>query len=396
MAAIATSKDDLAEPTNIITASSSTTTSTSVSNNATKSQDKATESLNVEEETKLSSIFATNKTTDTSIQYVMGQFDYHPEEAQMPGRAATCTDKEKDALEAFRKLLDPLDIAKIKMPHEDDDKCLLRVLRADDFDIKLCLEKWDNTVKWRNENQIFEKMAVSATEMVFGDRVKLEDILQKYPFGIKGVDLRGRPISFKLAGKIDHSIFDEVDVANIVKWEAIVASKTCYYLLPKATIESGYHVENYIQIIDLDGMGVTSFSGNLKLAIKNSIKLCGEHYPETMGGTFVVNAPWYFRTVWAVVKSFMEPETAKKVRVCGTTSELVKYISEDMLPIEYGGTGKLGLNSIAELYTPTACWNLEQGRPSSWGPDLFSGSDSRLIDGGGNCRRSTSKQSMKL
>lgn len=41
------------------------------------------------------------------------------------------------------------------------------------------------------------------------------------------------------------------------------------------------------------------------------------------------------------------------------------------LPVEYGGTGKLGLKTIKDLYTPDNIWILENGRPESWGPSPF-------------------------
>jgi len=297
----------------------------------------------------------------------------------MPGRPATLTQEQRLALEEFRQLLNPIDIAQIKMPHEDDDKMLFRVLRADDFNVKLCKASWDVTLKWRKENQIFAQMTESATSMIFGNTVTLSQILKKYPYGIKGVDKRGRPLSFKLGGVIDHSIFTELGVAKIVLWEAVVASKTLYYRLPRASIEAKTHIENYVQIVDLNGMGITSFGGNMKTALKDSIRLCGDHFPETMGCTYIINAPWYFRTVWAVVRTFMEPQTARKVNVCGDVSELHTAIDMDMLPIEYGGSGKLGLHSIKDLYTPDACWELEQGRPEKWGEDPYASSDSRLL-----------------
>ena len=126
---------------------------------------------------------------------------------------------------------------------------------------------------------------------------------------------------------------------------------------------------------------MTSFGKKMKTAIKGSIELCGDKFPETMGATYIINAPWYFRAIWKVVKTFINAETAKKVRVCSSSAELTNVIDVDMLPIEYGGTGLLGLKSLQDLYTPAACWELEAGRPESWGPDPFATTDTCSSDG---------------
>ena len=319
-------------------------------------------------ETKSS--FSSSSTTTTTTN-TTGQFPFFPSEAEMWGRPNTLTEKESQSLAEFRTIIPALELREVKMANEADDACLLRVLRADDFQVSVCKEAWDKSMKWRRKHRLWDRLNDSATDIIFNGKISLDDIVRKYPFGVKGRDKKGRPISYKLAGKTDQSIFDEVGVENLIQWEAVVASKTVHYLLPKCAVESGYHVENYAQIVDLDGISVTSFGSNMKTAIKGSIKLCGDNFPETMGATYIINAPWYFRTIWAVVRTFIEPETVKKVHVFSSPDELKSVIDLDMLPVEYGGTGKLGLGSLNDLYTPEACWELEAGRPDSWGPDPF-------------------------
>jgi hypothetical protein len=87
----------------------------------------------------------------------------------------------------------------------------------------------------------------------------------------------------------------------------------------------------------------------MKAAVQGSIKICGDHFPETMGATFIINAPWYFRTIWVIIRSFIDARTAKKVFVSSNTSDLSKLIDPEMLPLEYGGSGALGLKSIKDL-----------------------------------------------
>ena len=38
-----------------------------------------------------------------------------------------------------------------------------------------------------------------------------------------------------------------------------------------------------------------------------------DYYPEIMGQMFIVNAPFLFTGVWAVVKSFLDERTRNKI-----------------------------------------------------------------------------------
>ena len=44
--------------------------------------------------------------------------------------------------------------------------------------------------------------------------------------------------------------------------------------------------------------------------------------------------------MWSVIKGWIDPKTAKKFVVLGSNyrETLLKYIDEDSLPVEYGGT----------------------------------------------------------
>jgi len=177
----------------------------------------------------------------------------HPDEITLKARPATLTEKERKVLEEFRQMIDPLELAQRKMKYESSDLCLLRVLRSDGFKLDKCKQMWDLTTEWYRGKQI----DISAVNIIFPEgNVTTQQILQKYPFGVIGTDRRGRPISYKLAGIVDQTIFSEVGIDRLVQWEAVVASKTVHYLLPKCSLDAGYHIENYVQIVDLSGMSM--------------------------------------------------------------------------------------------------------------------------------------------
>jgi len=61
----------------------------------------------------------------------------------------------------------------------------------------------------------------------------------------------------------------------------------------------------------LDFTGITMGSCNPRLAAATN-KVTSKHYPERMGYTIVVNAPWIFNATWAAIKVFADPDTVSK------------------------------------------------------------------------------------
>jgi len=61
-----------------------------------------------------------------------------------------------------------------------------------------------------------------------------------------------------------------------------------------------------------------------------------DHYPEFTEHIFIMNAPFIFRFVWAIIRPFIDPITKKKIRfVKSTDSALSNYMSDEAI-ISFG------------------------------------------------------------
>lgn len=63
--------------------------------------------------------------------------------------------------------------------------------------------------------------------------------------------------------------------------------------------------------------------------LKFLISMLQDCYPEFLGQCLVVNAPWIFNTCWALIKVWLDPETAKKV-VFVKRNQLPQYMADDV------------------------------------------------------------------
>ena len=74
---------------------------------------------------------------------------------------------------------------------------------------------------------------------------------------------------------------------------------------------------------------------------KQLASLVQEHYPEVMKRFLIVNAPWAFSAVWAVVKHFFDAGVVAKCALVGAASThaaLLEHIADDQIPQYLGGT----------------------------------------------------------
>ena len=96
-----------------------------------------------------------------------------------------------------------------------------------------------------------------------------------------------------------------------------------------------------IFVIDLKDLPKSIFTNDVMafLKVAFSILRC---FPEVLNRMVIVNVPRYFTMIWSVLKIFVDPRTVQKIGFFSTTDQakkdLVRYIDEDQLLSDYGGT----------------------------------------------------------
>eukprot|EP00826_Nyctotherus_ovalis_P012726 TRINITY_DN1338_c0_g2_i1.p2 TRINITY_DN1338_c0_g2~~TRINITY_DN1338_c0_g2_i1.p2 ORF type:complete len:135 (+),score=22.23 TRINITY_DN1338_c0_g2_i1:1378-1782(+) len=104
--------------------------------------------------------------------------------------------------------------------------------------------------------------------------------------------------------------------------------------------EGGRHmlpgVDKYIILTDFKGSGLS----NINLSqMKDMAPIIQDCYTERMYMMISINVNFLLRTVWTLLKPFLDEITIRKYTFISknVTEELLKYIDEDTLPQEYGG-----------------------------------------------------------
>ena len=98
-------------------------------------------------------------------------------------------------------------------------------------------------------------------------------------------------------------------------------------------------VTQSVIIMDLNGLSLRPDMRGMSI-FKACLKIDRSYYPERLYRLFIINEPWVFKPLKAILWPFLDAVTKQKFRVLGSdyASELLEIIAPDQLPVEFGGT----------------------------------------------------------
>ncbi|KAF9475194.1 hypothetical protein BDN70DRAFT_841281 [Pholiota conissans] len=276
--------------------------------------------------------------------------NYEPE----PGRLGNLTHAQSEILERFKKELKEEGYF---VEERMDDAMLLRFLRARKFDLAKTKLMFINAEEWRKD------FAVDELNRSFDFKEKAE-VDKYYPQFYHKTDKDGRPIYIERLGKINiKALYAATTQERQLQRLVFEYEKSQKIRLPACSAAFGHPIETYCTILDLGGVSLSNFY-RVKDYVSAASSVGQDRYPETMGKFYIINAPWAFRAVWAVIKPWLDEVTVKKINILGHgyRGVLVHQIPIENLPKDFGGAcvceGGCSMSDAGP-------WNKEVGATSS-------------------------------
>ena len=129
-----------------------------------------------------------------------------------------------------------------------------------------------------------------------------------------GVCKIGRPIYIEQSGRINPTKIWEV-VDEYYLWMSFYQS---YELLNKLHFMACSKVANKqiahtFSILDMTGFSIGMMNKRVYSLVQHASKITQDYYPESLGQLLIVNAPYLFSGVWAIVKGWLDEKTRKKI-----------------------------------------------------------------------------------
>jgi len=163
-----------------------------------------------------------------------------------------------------------------------------------------------------------------------------------FPFRYSGHDKSGCPVYWERTGHISgtfseakkHTTEDEMVWHHVLKQEFVVRHR-----LQRAADAFGLDVTQQVIVADLAGMSYAVDGMALNYFIR-AVTMDQASYPERLKCFIIVNTPWFFTAIWALVTPFLDPKTQGKFVLLGSDyqEKLRSRIDPSQIPIELGGT----------------------------------------------------------
>ncbi|KAF7198051.1 Sec14 cytosolic factor [Pseudocercospora fuligena] len=240
------------------------------------------------------------------------------------------TTKEQDAqVQQLRMMLEQAGYTK-----RLDTLTLLRYLRARKFNVELSKQMFINSEKWRSE---FGGGVDNLVRTFKYD--EKEQMMAYYPQYYHKTDKDGRPVYIEQFGKVDLEAMRKISTDDRMLQNLVVEyEKLADPRLPAASRKAGVLLETCCTIMDFKGVGLMK-ANQVYGYVQRASAISQDYYPERLGKLYLINTPWGFSSVFAVVKRFLDPVTVAKIHVLGSgyQKELLSQVPAENLPVEFGG-----------------------------------------------------------
>jgi len=247
-----------------------------------------------------------------------------------PGRLGNLTVTQLHTLEKLKKELKEEGAF---VEERMTDTMLLRFLRARKFDLIKTKEMLLAAEQWRKD------FGVEDIVKNFDFKEKAE-VDKYYPQYYHKNDIDGRPVYIERLGKLDVAALYAATTQDrqlqrlVLEYEKFLTDR-----LPACSAACGHPVETSCTILDLGGVSLSNFY-RVKDYVFATSSIGQNRYPETMGKFYIINAPWAFSAVWALIKPWLDEVTVAKINILGSgyKDTLLAQIPKENLPKEFGGT----------------------------------------------------------
>ena len=225
----------------------------------------------------------------------------------------------------------------------------MRFLIAREYKTPKALEMWKKWHDWRIQYKVDEITEASIFEELATGKAFWH-----------GYDKEKRPC---LVVKVKR----HVRIPGVSSVEASI--RFGVYLLEKGiklAEESGQ--QKLVVIWDREGFQRKNFDSSMFKTMRELSGVLQDYYAERLHSLFILHPNFFFKTVYGMVKPFLNEKTKSKIKIVDKSSELFKYFTADNLLMEHGGT-----SPFLYRYPPDA-------KPITDGPSTNDDDDDDKID----------------
>mmetsp|Transcript_35597 Transcript_35597/g.89447 ORF Transcript_35597/g.89447 Transcript_35597/m.89447 type:complete len:382 (-) Transcript_35597:53-1198(-) len=216
-----------------------------------------------------------------------------------------------------------------------NDVHLQRFLRSRGYDVEAAKNMVLNHLKLRDEYDL-DNIATNLPKT----HQKFQLLHDYFPGRLHGTDREGVGVYYERLG-----MCDAVGWCNLFSLEDVLPYRLFKHENNRIDLERVQQenpdkkIFGRVVIMDLDGLGLKHIHKPALDMFREILRYDTENYPEMMKRLYVVNNPAMFGMVWKIVKPWLDPGTASKIKIIGSDyKQLYDDVPPDQLPPNMGGT----------------------------------------------------------
>mmetsp|Transcript_46539 Transcript_46539/g.122914 ORF Transcript_46539/g.122914 Transcript_46539/m.122914 type:complete len:303 (+) Transcript_46539:680-1588(+) len=139
----------------------------------------------------------------------------------------------------------------------------------------------------------------------------------------------------------------------MVCWYLRIMEYLTLVAMPKLHAQGGVQWDRIVFVVDATGLGFSAFNGKVKRWLVANQDVGNVAYANMLKRVYVLNVPYLVKGLWNVIKPFLDPFVAAKVRIYSKaeTEQAIKAsISPSQLPEFLGG--KLSRSEMVSDFYP--------------------------------------------
>lgn len=210
---------------------------------------------------------------------------------------------------------------------------LLRFLRARSFNVQAARAMYLKAEAWKKEIDLDRLVR----EFSFDERDAVA--AHGWCMYFHKTDKLGRPIFIQDLGSMNCTeVFRKTTPERVIQKFAVTLELAVRHRYEPCTIASGRWVDDNMMVINLAGLGLSTF-WSMKGQLQQLLSILDNNFPELSGRVQIINAPYMFSTIWSWVKGWLPTATVEKIDIAGAEYKeaVFEYVRKEDWPKDLGG-----------------------------------------------------------
>eukprot|EP00606_Chrysophyceae_sp_TOSAG23-5_P001532 GSChrysophyteH2.ASY1.ANO1.977.1 assembled CDS len=109
-----------------------------------------------------------------------------------------------------------------------------------------------------------------------------------------------------------------------------------------------YCPQRLMTIVDVNNISVSDINTDMISFLRQTAEIGDQYYPEVVSRLVIVNAPYWFETIWRMVNKVLPVSVQEKIKILHGVEGLSEFVDKEQLPPEYGGTNPIPLGQSTD------------------------------------------------